>query len=146
MEKLQKALNNLKKCHRDIRKEFSKVDDSVIREFLGELYSPELKQNMLKFGDGHVLYGVPSTIDKLTAVDVVVLIAMNSPRLDEDSDFNPFTPLHTIHDWRYKKRLKPQVRSAKAKKNIVCISSLGSRTLLFMGRTTHMLVRIVGFC
>ena len=51
MEKLQKTLNNLKKCHRDIRKELSKFDDSVIREFLGEFYSLELKQNMLKFGD-----------------------------------------------------------------------------------------------
>jgi len=116
MNELKKALDNLKKCHTHIRNELAKVPESIIKEVYGEFYSLELKQNLLKFGDGHSLYGVPRTIGKLTAVDAVILIGMSSPKLGSDSDFNPFTPLHTIPHWRDDKRLSQQVRSTKSQK------------------------------
>ena len=114
MKKLQKAINDLNKCHRATRKELAKIDDLVIREFLGEFYSPELKQNMLKYGDGHVLYSLPRSTDELNAVDAVILIAATSPKLSVNSDFNPSTPLHTIPYWRDGKGLSPITRSTRS--------------------------------
>ena len=111
MNELKKALNNLKKCHEQIRNELSKFDDSVIREFLGESYSLESKQDMLKFGDGHVLYSLPRSVDVLNDVDAVVLVQAFSPKLTEGSSFDPFRPLHTIPYWNDTKKLSPQIHS-----------------------------------
>ena len=111
MNELKKSLDNLKKCHKQIRNELAKVDNSVIREFLGEFYSPELKQNMLKFGDGHVLYSLPTSVRELSIIDVVVLLQAFSPKLGKDSSFDPFRPLHTIPHWSDRKKISPHIHS-----------------------------------
>ena len=114
MKELQKALNHLKKCHRDVRKELARIGTSVFEEFLGEFYSRKLHQDMKKYGDGHILYGVPRRIDELTKADAVVLIAVTSPKLSATSDFNPTTPIYTIPYWRDGKGLSPLARSTRS--------------------------------
>ena len=114
MKELQKALNDLKKCHRDIRKELAKIEDSVFEEFFGEFYSSELYNNLKKYGDGHVLYGVPRTITELAKSTAVVFIAVTSPKLSANSDFNPTTPIHTIPYWRDGKGLTSTVCSTRS--------------------------------
>ena len=109
--RLQKALNDLKKCHKNIQKEIAKIEDSVFEELFGEFYSKKLHQDMKKYGDGHILYGVPRSISELTTSDAVVLIAVTSPKLSTTSDFDPTTPLHTIPYWRDGKGLTSQVYS-----------------------------------
>ena len=110
-DRLQKALNDLKKCHKNIQKDIAKIEDSVFEELFGEFYSRKLHQDMKKYGDGHILYGVPRSISELTKSDAVVLIAVTSPKLSTTSDFNPTTPLHTILYWRDGKGLTSQVYS-----------------------------------
>ena len=116
MKKLQKTLNDLKKFHRDIRKELAKIEDSVFEEFLGESYSKKLRQNLKRYGDGHILYSLPRSVDELANVDALVLVIAFSPKLEKDSDFNPFTPLHTIPYWRDNKRLSPKAHSSKSRR------------------------------
>ena len=109
--RLQKALNDLKKCHKNIQKEIAKIEDSVFEELFGEFHSKKLHQDMKKYGDGHILYGVPRSISELTTSDAVVLMAVTSPKLSTTSDFDPTTPLHTIPYWRDGKGLTSQVYS-----------------------------------
>ena len=115
MKKLQQAFDNLRKSHKNIRKAFSKIDDSSIKRILNKYDSPKLRRSIRKHGDGHILHGVPRTIDELTAVDAVILIVMNSPFLSEDSDFDPTTLLHTIPYWRTK-GLEPVVYSTRSRR------------------------------
>lgn len=117
MKKLQKALNDLKKCHKDIRQELAKIEDSVFEEFFGEYYSKKLQQDMKRYGDGHVLYGIPRTIEEIATVDVVVLFAMTSPKLGATSDFNSATPLCTIPYWRDGKALNSRVTSTRSRRD-----------------------------
>ncbi|MYC06055.1 MAG: hypothetical protein F4X57_02580 [Chloroflexi bacterium] len=116
MNELNKSLDNLKKCHKQTRNELAKIPESTIIEIYGESYSKKLHREMKRYGDGHSLYGIPMTVKELKGTDAVVLIGMSSPKLDSESDFNPFTPLHTIPHWRDDKRLKAQVHSTKSQK------------------------------
>ena len=111
MNASKKSLDNLKKCHKQTRNELAKVPEATIKEIYGESYSKKLHREMKRYGDGHSLYGIPKTIKELKGADAVVLFAMNSPSLGADSDFNPFTPIPTIHYWR---GIESQVRSSKS--------------------------------
>ena len=111
MDNLQKNFDNLKRCYDGIRNEFAKIDDSVVIKFLGKFDSPELRQQVNKYGDGHILHSIPKNVDDMVNSDAVVLMAVTSPLLSDKSDFNPFTPLHTIPYWRDGKRLEPRVHS-----------------------------------
>ena len=109
MDELRKSLSNLKTVRSKIQKEFAGLEDSVIRQFLGQFDSPKLRQSVRKFGDGHFLYSLPRSVKQLQAIDGVALFAMFSPRLDVESNFNPFMPLHTIPYWH--KRIRPLTQS-----------------------------------
>ena len=114
MGDLRTTLDSLTKCHVDIRKELANVDSSVFKQFFGEFYSDKLLQDLKTYGDGHILYSLPKNVDELNPVSGVVLIAVTSPKLSSDSDFNPTTPLHTIPYWRNDKRLSQTVRSKQS--------------------------------
>ena len=114
MESLQTILDNLAECHKNIRKELVSIDSSVFKQFFGEFYSKRLLENIRMYGDGHVLYSLPRSASELRAVSGIVLIAVTSPKLNQDSDFNPTTPLHTIAYWRDDKRLSQLVRSKRS--------------------------------
>ncbi len=111
MRDLRITLDSLAKCHVDIRKELVNIDSSVFKQFLREFYSDKLLQDLKMYGDGHVLYSLPKNVEELNSVSGVVLIAVTSPKLSSDSDFNPTTPLHTIPYWCNNKRLNQVVRS-----------------------------------
>ena len=112
MDELSKSLSNLKRVRSKIQKEFAGLEDSVLRQFLGQFDSPELRQSVRKYGDGHFLYSLPRSVKQLQAIDGVVLFAMTSPKLAADSNFNPFTPLHTIPYWDG--RIQPLTQSRKS--------------------------------
>ena len=111
MKNLQKSYDNLMRCYDGIHNEFAGIDDSVVMKFLGEFDSPELRQQVKKYGDGHILHSIPINVDDLVNTDAVVLIAVTSPLLSDKSDFNPFTPLHTIPYWRDGKLLETRIHS-----------------------------------
>lgn len=113
--KLRRALQNLKKCHSDIRVEFSKLDDAVYRQYLGSLDSG-LRQHVKKYCDGHVLYSLPRTIRDIRSVDATVLFAVTSPKLSDSSNFDPFTPLHEISYWSVGKGLRQFVNSTNGRR------------------------------
>ncbi len=114
MRKLQKAYANLRKSHKNIRKGFSKIDDPLIKEFLGKYDSPRLRRSLRKYGCGHRLHGVPRSIEEMINADALVLIAGTSPKLGKSTDFNPKRPLPTMRYWRDGKRLRPQIRSGRS--------------------------------
>ena len=106
-EQMQQAFNDLLQCHENIRNEFSRIDDSVLAEFLGEYDTKRLRQQVRKYGDGYTLRSIPKDIDSILGIDVLVILVMNSPKLGKDSEFNPFTPKHLIPYWRDGKGLQP---------------------------------------
>ena len=117
MKELQKSLDDLKKCHKAVRKVLARIEDSVFEEFFGEFYSKKLQQDMKRYGDGHMIYGVPKDYQEIVAADAVILFAMTSPKLSANSDFNPTTPLHTIPYWHYGKALRSRVASIKSERD-----------------------------
>ena len=112
---LRRAFRDLKKCHSDIRSEFSKLDESVYRQYLGTLDS-QLREQVKEFGDGHVLYSLPKTSKDIRSVDAVALFAVTSPKLNESSNFDPFTPLHEISYWSGGKGLRQYVESMNGRR------------------------------
>ena len=117
MRKLQKAYTKLQKSHKNIGKAFSKIDDSLSEELLGEYDSPKLRRSLRKHGSGHRIHGVPDNIDKLIDADAVILIAGTSPKLSKTTDFNPTLQLPAMHYWRDGKRLSAQARSVESQTN-----------------------------
>ena len=114
MENLQVTLHDLVECHENIRNELASIDSSVFKQFFGPFYSTKLLQDLKKYGDGHVLYSLPKSVDELNPVSGIVFVAVTSPKLNGGSDFNPTTPLHTIPYWRDDKRLRQKVRSRQS--------------------------------
>ncbi len=112
---LRHALRDLKKCHSDVRAEFSKLDGSVYRQYLGALDS-RLREQVREFCDGHVLYSLPKTVRDMRSVDAMVLFAVTSPKLTESSNFDPFTALHEISYWRDGKGLSQYVDSTSGRR------------------------------
>ena len=108
-----KAFELLKECHQSISREFARIDDRTLREFLGKFDSPPLRRQVKTYGDGHVLYSLPKSVDELKGVDAVVLMAGTSPLLAPRSKFNPFTPLQTLPYWRDGKNLRSRIGSCR---------------------------------
>ena len=104
---MRQAFNDLLQCHENIRNEFSRIEDPVLAEFLGEYNTKRLRQQVRKYGDGYTLRSIPKDIDSILSIDVLVILVMNSPKLGKDSEFNPFTPKHLIPYWRDGKGLLP---------------------------------------
>ena len=105
------AFEHVKECHRSISREFAGLGNQTLRAFLGEFNRSRLRKQVKRFGDGQALCALPESIEELKPVDAVVLVAVTSPKLSAESDFNRFTPLHTIPYWRDGKGLKPQLGS-----------------------------------
>ena len=114
MSKLQKAHNRLRRSHKDIRKAFSKIDDSLSEALLGEYDSPKLRRSLRKYGSGHRLHGVPKSVEEMITADALVLIAGTSPKLSKNTDFNPTLPLKDMSYWRDGKRLRSRIHSARS--------------------------------
>ncbi len=108
-KELQYAFDDLLHCHDKIREEFSQIDDSTLERFLGEYNLNSLRQQVREYGDGHTLHSIPEDVGELISANAVVVIAMNSPLLNENSNFDPFKPAHTVRYWRDGKGLKPYV-------------------------------------
>ena len=111
MDEVLKSLRNLKRVRRNVQKEFGSLEDSFLKQFLGEFNTPRVRQDLRKFGDGHFFYSLPRGIRQLQAIDGVVVFAMTSPKLGWDSNFDPTIPLHTIPYWRDLRKITPQAKS-----------------------------------
>ena len=108
-ERLQQTFGDLLYCHKNIQKEFDRIGNPVLEEFLGVYNTKKLREGVRKYGDGYTLRSIPRNIQEILDVDVLVIVVMNSPSLNENSDFNQFTPLHSIPYWRDGKGLEPDI-------------------------------------
>ena len=106
--RLRQAHANLLACYKDIRKEFTDLDDVTFKRFLGKYNLLKFRQQIREHGDGYTMRSVPSSVDEILHADHVVLIAMNSPRLDCDSVFKLHAPLTDIYHWKEEKRLRSE--------------------------------------
>ncbi len=98
-------------CYNEIREEFADLDDRTIARFLGSYDSPRLRQEIREHGDGYTIRSIPSSTDELLRADVLVLVVMNSPKLDYNSVFRLHTPLTDIPYWRDDKCLQSEMRN-----------------------------------
>lgn len=89
----------LMEIHEEIRQEYDQLDESTLKDYLGDFYC-ELHHQARKHGDGYTLRSVPTDIDDMLSADDIVLIVMKYPLLNSDSVFNPHTDLTTIHYWQ----------------------------------------------
>ena len=110
VSRLQRARNDLMECYEEIRTEFAFLDDVTLARFLGYYDSEKLRGRIRKRGDGYTIRSVPRKIVSLLRSDVLVLIAMNSPKLDENSVFNPFKQLTTIKYWKDDKSIRSSIK------------------------------------
>ena len=97
---LRRAHADLLACYEEIQEEFADLDDQTLARFLGKYNSPQMRKQVREHGDGYTLRSVPSRVEDMFLADEVVLIAMNSPKLDDNSMFSPHIPLTDIHYWR----------------------------------------------
>lgn len=108
---LRHAHDDLLACYREVQQEFAEFDDSILASYLGQHDSQQLRQQIKEHGDGYTMRSVPSDFEEMVRADVIVLIVMNSPKLDQDSVFNPNTSLTDIPYWRYGKGLRTEAQS-----------------------------------
>ena len=107
---LRQAHADLLACYKDIRHEFADLDDSTLARFLGKYNTPKFRQQVREHGDGYTMRSVPRSIEEILLADVVVLVVMNSPKLDHNSVFKLHAPLTDIPYWRKDKRLRSEAR------------------------------------
>ena len=105
------TLRQLKRSHKNIRDEFALMDDSLIEALLGEQYTPQLREQMRRHGDGQRLCSYPSSMSDLESIDAVVLFGMNFPKLGDSSEFDRSIPLHEIDYWRTTVPIGPMIDS-----------------------------------
>ena len=106
---LQQAHTDLLACYEEIRGEFADVDNQTLARFLGKYNSRQLRQQVREHGDGYTIRSVPRRVEEILSVDDTVLIVVNSPKLDQDSVFDPHTNLVDISYWRDGKSLQDEV-------------------------------------
>ena len=109
---IRQAHKDLLSTYVEIRKEFPKMSDTALRCFLGKFYHrPIIRCQLREFGDGYTLRSLPLSVDEILGVDKLVLVVMNSPKLDSGSVFDPHAPLPEIPYWKMKGlRSDPKVR------------------------------------
>ena len=109
--RLRKAHADLLACYKDIRQEFTDLDCSTLTRFLGKYNSAHFRQQVREHGDGYTMRSVPSSADEILCADEIVLIVMNSPKLDDKSVFRLHASLPEIPYWKYgMKGLRPEAR------------------------------------
>ena len=106
---LRQAHADLLASYKEIQQEFADLDDQTLASFLGKFDSPELRQQVREHGDGYTMRSVPSCAEEILQADVLVLIVMNSPLLNNDSVFTLHAPLTDIPYWR-RKGLRSEAR------------------------------------
>ena len=106
--KFRQAHVDLLASYEEIREEFADLDDQTLARFLGKYNSAQLRQQVREHGDGYTIRSVPSHVEEILLADVLVLIAMNSPKLDNNSVFSPYSPLTDIHYWSEYRCLRPE--------------------------------------
>ncbi len=97
-------------ANEEIQGLFANPGDSWLRECLGEFDLPNLRTQLKRYGDGYTLRSVPRRTEQILDPDHIVLIVMNSPKLDQDSIFNPHKSLIEIPYWRDQKNLRCDIR------------------------------------
>ena len=110
VDEVHQAHANLLAVNAEIRGLFASLCDRLARECLGEFDSPMLRAQFKQHGDGYTLRSVPRRAEETLSPDYIVLIVMNSPKLDGDSIFDPHRSLVDIPYWRDQKRLRREVR------------------------------------
>ena len=108
---LRQAHADLLACYKNIREEFAGLDDRTMARFLGKYNSPQLRQQIREHGDGYTIRSVPSSAEEILFADVLVLVVMNSPKLDDNSVFRLHTSLTDIPYWREDKCLQSERRN-----------------------------------
>ena len=111
LSELRQAHADLLACHKEIQEEFADLGDPTLARFLGKYNSPQLRQQVREHGDGYTMRSVPSSVEEIIRADVLVLIVMNSPLLNDKSVFSPHTSLTDIPYWKDKKCLRSEGRS-----------------------------------
>ena len=110
-EQVRQTHMELMEVHEEVRSEFTQLRRATLRQYLGDLDSPEFRSQLLEHGDGYTLRSVPVHIDDMLDADQIVLIVMNYPLLAEDSVFDPHVHMVGIPYWRDDKGLRREVRS-----------------------------------
>lgn len=110
-DNLRCSFARLSDCHARLRSAFATLDDATLERILGaDLNCPHLRDQIRKHGDGYTMHLRVASVEVLREdVDVVVLFAMTSPKLNRESVFGG-TPLHEIPYWRDSRRLCPEVQ------------------------------------
>ena len=109
MKEIQKTFRDLLSCYENIQREFARIDDRGLDEFLGEYNTEQLRSQVRRYGDGHTLHSIPEDADAILDIDALVVVVMNSPKLNWDSNFNPFKPIHSVSYWQDGKGIRPYV-------------------------------------
>ena len=98
--RLRQAHADLLACYRDIQQEFADLDKPTIARFLGKYNTSQFRQQVKENGDGYTMRSVPRSVEEILLADEVVLIVMNSPKLDCKSVFKLHASLPEIPYWR----------------------------------------------
>ncbi len=109
VDEVHQAHTNLLAVNAEIRRLFANLRGRLLRESLGKFDSPILLAQFKKYGDGYTLRSVPRRAEETLSPDHIVLIVMNSPKLDRDSIFDPHKSLVDIPYWRDQKKLRCDV-------------------------------------
>ena len=110
-ETVRHAHMNLMAVHEETRSEFARLRRATLRQYLGDLDSPEFRRQLLEHGDGYTLRSVPVHLNDMLDADQIVLIVLNYPLLAEESVFDPHAHMVEIPYWRDDKGLRREVRS-----------------------------------
>ena len=94
---------------------------TTLRCFLGKFYLPTLRSQLREYGDGYTLRSMPFSVDEILGADKLVVVVMNSPKLDRYSVFDPHADLAEIPYWK-KKGLRSEVS----------LPEVGTRTVRFL--------------
>ena len=108
---LRQMHSELLACYGRLRQEFAGLDDRTLECFLRTFNSLQLRQQIRQHGDGYTIRSVPSSVEEILLADVLVLVVMNSPKLDYDSEFSPYISLTDIPYWMEGKCLQPEARN-----------------------------------
>ena len=108
-DEVRQAHTDLICVNEEIRANFADLAGTVLRKYLARFDSSALRTQIRQFGDGYTLRSVPRRMEEILNADDIVLIVMNSPKLDHDSVFDPHTNLVDIPYWRDGKSLQDEV-------------------------------------
>ena len=111
-DNLRLSFERLADCHTRLQSAFATLNDATLARFFGaELDCPHLREQIRRHGDGYTMHLRVADVKTLCDFDAVVLFAVTSPKLNQDSVFDG-TPLHEIPYWREFRGLRPVIKVA----------------------------------